>query len=123
MFDKHHTTGDKRPVKVNGRAIGWLAGDTFYKSVIGSKHKLRQPPAWAIDAEAFSREVKPNAAKIVVIDKEADVEYCASMETFVRHSFRFNRGFFDQYALPLQYWQTEGNGHRQLSLWGGGSNG
>ncbi|MHA2069188.1 MAG: hypothetical protein ACXABY_32920 [Candidatus Thorarchaeota archaeon] len=111
----------KRLIKVGNKVVGSLEGNRFIKSVNGSKHKLRQPPAWAIDAEAFDSEVRLNATEIVVIDKETDTKYHASVEIFARHSFRLNRGFGDQYALPLQFWQTSVNGNRQLSLWGGKS--
>ena len=120
MFKTHYNTGQKRPVKVDGKVIGWLSGEVFYKSVIGSKHRLRKPPAWAIDAEAFDAEIRPSATEIVVIDKETGTEFHASVEIFGRHSFRFNRGFFDQYGLPLQYWRVKNNGDRQLSLFEGG---
>lgn len=120
MLNTYYSTGQKEPVKVDGRIIGYLQNRTFYKSVIGSKHRLRKPPAYAIDAEAFDAEISPNATEIVVIDKETGTEYHASVETFGRHSFRFNRGFFDQYGLSLQYWRVKNNGDRQLSLFEGG---
>jgi len=122
MSKTDYITREKRLVEVGGKVIGWIEEDVFTKHVIGSKHKLLKPPAWAIDAEAFDREVKPNATEIVIVDKEADIEYHASAETFARHSFRFNRGFFDQYALPVRYWQPNSNERRQLSFWGGERN-
>lgn len=122
MVHVYSSTKDKRPVKVGSKVVGCLEGSKFIKSVKGSRHKLRCPPAWAIDAEAFDSEIKPNATEIAVIDKETGLEYQCSVETFVRHSFRFNRGFADQYALPLHLWHIQGNGHKQLSLWGGEGN-
>lgn len=113
----------KRPIKVDGRVIGWLANGIFYKSVTGSQHMLRSPRAWAIDANSFDRDIKPNATKIVVNDKETGIEYHTSVETFARNSFRFNRGFGTQYALPLQYFQTNDNRHEQLNLWRGDGSG
>jgi hypothetical protein len=71
-------------VKVGNRVVGCIEGNKFTKSVIGSKHRLRRPPAWAIDAEAFDGEVKPNAAEIVVIDKESGLEYHCTVEAFDR---------------------------------------
>ena len=106
---------------LDGKVIGWFEGDTFIKPVVGSKHKLRKPPSWAIQAEAFDEEVKPNARELVIIDRESGLRYRVSIETFARHSFRLNRGFGDQYALPIRFFQVEGNGHRQLTLWGNGN--
>ena len=109
----------KRPVKVGNKTVGTLENNKFIKSVNDSKHKLKYPPAWAIDADVFDKEIKPKVTEIIVLDKETGLKYHCSVKTFTRHSFRFNRGFADQYALPLQYWTVEGNGHKQLSLWGG----
>ena len=113
---------EKRVIKVGDKVVGCLKGDKFIKSVIGSKHQLRQPPAWAIDAEAFDVEVKPNASVIVVIDRETGIEYHCPVETFDKLKGELDRGFGRQYFLTLNHWEARGNGHQQLSLWGGGSN-
>ena len=51
----------KAAIKVGDRVVGYLEGngdkDKFTKSVVGSKHRLRCPPAWAIDAEVFDKEI------------------------------------------------------------------
>ncbi len=67
----------KKTVKVGNKIIGYLEGDKFIKPVIGSKHKLKYPPAWAIDAYAFDNEIEPNAIEIVIQDKELGLEYHA----------------------------------------------
>ena len=116
----------RQPVNLSdGRTIGWLEGDTFVKPVSGSKHRLRQPPAWAVDAEAFDQQVKSQAEEIVIWDRESDTKYRASIEDFDQHKGEFDRGFGRQYFLPLARWKTErnGNGGRQLSLWGGDGHG
>ena len=103
-------------LKVGDKVVGYLEANKFIKPVISSKHQLRQPPAWAIDAEAFDREVKPNASEIIVIDKETGIEYHASVETFDRLKGELNRGFGRQYYLTLEHWQVEDNGNRQLAF-------
>ena len=110
----------KKLVKCGDKVVGSLEDNRFIKLVIGSKHKLRCPRAWAIDAEAFDIEVKPNATEIAVIDKETGLEYHCSVEIFDRLKGELDRGFGRQYFLTLNHWQVEGNGHRQLSLWGNG---
>jgi len=109
-------------VRAHGKIIGYLQDHTFIKPVIGSKHMLRRPPAWAIDAEAFDEEIKPNITEFVVIDKGTGIEYHASVETFDRLKRELDRGFGRQYFLTLNHWQVRGNGHRQLSLWRENSN-
>jgi len=115
----------KRPIKVGNNVIGYLEDNRFIKTVSGSKHMLRTPKAWAIDAWAFDNEVKPNATAIAVVDKETDNEYHASVDTFDKLKGVLDRGFGRQYYLTLNNWNVKegNNGHQQLSLWGGDGNG
>jgi hypothetical protein len=113
----------RKTVKVGNRTIGYFNGDRFIKPVIGSKHKLKYPPAWAIDAYAFDNEIEPNTTEIVIQNKETGTEYYASAEHFKGHKGVLDRGFGKQYFLTLNYWEERGNGHHQLSLWGGNDNG
>ena len=112
-------TNGKRLVKVGNKVIGTLSDNKFIKHVKGSKHILRHPPAIAIDTGAFDIEIRPNATEIIVIDTETSHEYYCSTDTFTRHYFKFNRGYGEQYACPINYFKEKGNGHHQLSLWGG----
>ena len=120
MLKYHCSTKDKRLVRVNGRIIGKIEDGIFTKSVIGSKHMLRCPPAWAIQGDAFENEVKTNAKEIVVIDKETNIQYRTTVEIFDSQKGTLDRGFGKQYFLTLNHWEERGNGHHQLSLWGGG---
>jgi len=126
MLDIYSSTNTKhrRLVKVGDKIVGHLEGNRFIKTVIGSKHRLRRPPAWAIDAEAFDTEVKPNATEIVVLDRETDTEYHCTVETFDRLKGELDRGFGRQYFLTLNHWEVRGNGHRELSPleWAGKNN-
>jgi len=124
MLNVYSNTKERKLVKVGEKIVGYIEGRKFIKSVTGSKHKLRCPLAWAIDAEVFDREVEPNATEIVIIDKETGIKYHVSVETFDRLKGELDRGFGRQYFLMLNHWQVEsnGNGHKQLSLWGGESN-
>lgn len=108
----------RKALKVGNKTIGYFDGDRFIKPVIGSKHRLKYPPAWAIDAHAFDSEVMLHATEIVIQDKESGLEYHASVETFDRLKGELDRGFGRQYFLTLNHWQERGNGHQQLSLWG-----
>jgi len=107
------------PVKVHGKTIGCLGENTFVKRVRGSKHRLRCPPAWAIDAEAFDTQVKPNATEFVILDTESGLEYRCPVETFDRLKRVLSRGFGRQYYMVLSRWEIGGNAHRQLGLWEG----
>lgn len=118
MAQIYSNTKEKRLVKVGDKVVGCLEGDKFLKAVIGSRHRLRYPPAWAIDAEAFDREVKPKTTRLVVIDKETGLEYHCPTETFDQLKGELDRGFGRQYFLTLKHWEVRGNGHKQLTLLG-----
>ena len=121
MAQVYCNTRKKKIVKVGEKIIGRLEDGIFYKHVRGSCHMLLKPRAWAIDAEAFDNEIKPNVTELVAIDKETGIEYHCPVEKFDRHKGELDRGFGRQYFLTLNHWEARGNGHHQLSLWGGGS--
>ena len=102
----------------DGRVAGTIDGETFVKRVVGSKHRLRQPPAWSIQAEVYAR-IRHQVTSIVVLDAETGTEYRTSVETFDKHKGELDRGFGKQYYLTLNHWQVVSNGvhGRQLELW------
>lgn len=119
MVHLYSNTSGRKLIKVGNKVVGYLEGNHFIKWVMGSKHRLRCPPAWAIDADAFNTDIRPNATEIIVIDKEAGLKYRCPVETFDRLKGVLDRGFGRQYFLPISNWKvTEPNGPRQLSLWG-----
>ena len=115
MLNSHSST--KRNVRVNGKVIGVLEGRRFTKTVVGSRHKLRQPEAWAVDAGAFDTEISSHANEIVVVDREAQIEYRVPTSVFIEHSGEMDRGYGRQYFLTLPYWRAVNVG--QLPLLGG----
>ena len=86
----------KKLVKVDNKIVGFIENNRFIKEVKGSKHKLRHPQAWAIDADVFDSEISPSATQILIIDKGTSHEYHCSTDTFIRHAFKLNRGFGEQ---------------------------
>ncbi len=97
----------KRPVRYGEKVIGCLEGRTFVKPVVGSKHRLNSPPAWAIDAEVFDQEVRPYATDFVVLDRESGCRYRCSVETFDAFKQVLDRGFGRQYFLTANHWRTD----------------
>jgi hypothetical protein len=121
MLNIDCNTKEKRIIKVNHKVIGYIENSQFVKPVEGSKHQLKCPPAWAIDAEIFDREVMPNSSEIVIVDKENGNHYVTTTQNFDAKKKPLNRGFGRQYYLPLCFWKLEKPGSEQLSLlvWGG----
>ena len=109
----------KTPIWVGGRIVGYIQDNCFRKRVKGSLHRLRIPRAWCISKDAFYEQILPHAECIIVEDAEAGVTYICPTDEFAKHCFEIQRGSFEsQLALTLEHWQVEGNGSKQLSLWG-----
>jgi hypothetical protein len=117
MSISYSNTKLRHIVRVDDKIVGTIENNTFTKSVTASKHQLRRPPAWAIDAQAFDEQIKLQADEIVIFDKESGIKYHTLVETFDHLKRQLNRGFGKQYFLTLNHWQVEENGYRQLGLW------
>ena len=105
---------EQMPIKAQGKIIGFLKGSQFVKTVLGSKHKLRFPPAWAIDAAAYEKDVRNKAREILITDKETGLKYRTSVEEFEAFKRELDRGFGRQYFLPIKYWAVEKTEEEQL---------
>lgn len=97
-----------------GRVIGDIDGGVFYKRVNPEIHMVRRPPSWATDADSFDREVAPNCHTIVLIDITSDKQWEVSVEMFLKHRFKLNRGHGKQYALVLKWWTLIPQAQRRL---------
>ncbi len=99
-----HTT----PIYVAQRVIGMVAGDTFHKSILGSKHMLRRPHAIAFDRCTLRDAAAAGASFAAILDRETGATYTISFETIHTHSFPVFRGHGDQVAVPLDHWVING---------------
>ena len=87
-----------------GRMVGYIDNHIFFKDVIGSKHMLRKPAAWAIDADIFDKAIAPLCYSIHIIDKETSKIYKCGVKTFRENKQSLDRKFGKQYFLELVYW-------------------
>lgn len=112
------STKNRVPVRAGDKVIGVIEETTFVKPVYGSRHRLRTPSAWAIDAVAFDAQVKPYAKEIIIWDRESGTKYRASVEHFDRQKRSLSRGFGLQYFLVLSEWEVQPgpDAPRQLAL-------
>jgi hypothetical protein len=110
-------THQKRCVMLDGRVVGEIDGNTFFKSVHASKHQLKSPPAWSIDADIFDKEIKPDCTQILIKDQETGNQYQCSIETFDQFKRNLDRGYGHQYYLTIDRWDIETKGEKQLKLW------
>ena len=109
------------PIRVAGRVVGVVDGDTFTKRVRGSIHQLRTPRAWCLDLRSLDDAEAAGAVRVEIHDVESGCVYRADIALIRRRGFRVSRGFGVQVALPLELWAVTRPGQpaaRQLSLAG-----
>ncbi len=115
----HSTMGQ---VYAQGRVVGEVRGGVFCKTVRGSAHMLRKPPAWALDLGSLLQAEKLGAKSVELRDTDTGNRYRATIEQVRRYGFVFDRGWGRQIGLPLDRWTVTrpGESHtEQLSLFGG----
>lgn len=97
----------KTNVKVGHKIIGYVENETFYKTIRGSRHLLRNPRAICFDIATLIQARAIGAKFIQVYDKETRFTYHASMDDlFGSNSFPVNYGFNPQRGLALKYWEA-----------------
>lgn len=89
-----------------GVVVGRIEDRVFLKHVYGSKHMVRIPMGWAIDADIFDRVIAPNCYSIHIIDRETGTKYIAGVDTFTRNRQPLDRGHGKQYFLNLIHWES-----------------
>lgn len=92
----------------HGKTVGFIQDRVFSKEVYGSKHMLRKPMAWAIDADIFDRVISPNCYSIQVIDLETRAKYIVGVNAFKNKCQTLDRKWGKQYYLELVHWQVRG---------------
>lgn len=120
-FHRQYTTVGvgSQPIFVGGRCVGYVAGGVFVKSVRGSVHQLRRPPAWCLDAGSLDEAEALGALRVEIYDTETGNRYTASVRLIREKGFALDRGFGRQIGLPLELWQVQRPGEanaQQLPL-------
>ncbi|MBC8508213.1 MAG: hypothetical protein H8D34_25410 [Chloroflexi bacterium] len=91
------------------RVVGYIIGDTFYKTVSGSKHFLRQPPAIMFDVQSLESAQRYGAKNVQVKDRETERIYAATIALIWEKPIYKNYGFGAQVGLCLKDWTVNGN--------------
>jgi len=85
---------------------GRLAGDVLKKHhARGSEHRLRKPPAWAIDLDDLDAAEALGALYVNIRDTEARRHYWAALSTIRARGVTLERGRGEQVALTLEWWR------------------
>ncbi|MCK7467069.1 MAG: hypothetical protein MZU91_02185 [Desulfosudis oleivorans] len=90
--------------RVGKFVVGYVRGDTFFKTLSGSKHFKRKPAGIANDVSAIRDALNAGASWTEVTDRETGTIYRASIELINSMGIRFNEGFGNQINLLFQYW-------------------
>ena len=112
--DVHHSTPNLKnqtgtPIySGDGRVVGEVRNDIFYKCVKASVHFLRQPPAIAFDIVSLQSAAEAGAESVEVLDTESGRVYQTSIGNIWANGRRFNRGHNDQIFLVLNRWSVDG---------------
>ena len=96
------------PIYIGRTVIGNVDGDTFHKTISGSKHLLRRPRAICFDRCTLLDAAAAGAARAEIFDRETGTTYAATFETIDAHSFPVRRGHGDQVGVTLDHWSVNG---------------
>ena len=104
------STGNQHriPVSVNGKPVGYVAGDTFHKAIQGSKHMLRTPKAICFDRCTLRDAAAAGATCAEIFDRETGTTYTTTLATIDAVGFPVRRGFGDQVGISLDHWSING---------------
>lgn len=101
-----HAQYNATPIHAQGRVVGHVRGEVFYKTAHSSRHMWRWPPAWAFDVASIGEAEAAGARFVEVFDKDTGTVYRASIAAIRQKGFSLNRGYGQQVALPLPHWET-----------------
>ena len=97
------SNGKSIQIFVSRRHVGDIVNGVFKKSISGSRHILRKPPAIALSVEALRLADQAGAHDIQITDIESARLYTCSIEYFKQFAFPLQRGGFEpQLALQLE---------------------
>ena len=91
----------------SGKIIGKVSGDVFCKKVVKSKHLLRKWDAWGIDKTVMDNLIRNGISKIIIHEKEEDVDYETSVKDFVEKGKEEDFGHGKQMFLSLVNFKKE----------------
>ena len=89
---------------VDGKVAGTIENGVFIKRARHPSQMLQKPRAWAVDCEAFLKQIKPYTHTMRVEDFTTDTVYEIPTKLFDEKKKLLNRRFGTQYFLPLHYW-------------------
>jgi translation initiation factor IF-1 len=105
-------------ISVGTQIVGSVKNGIFFKRIHGSRHFLRKPLAISFDNNTITEAQEAGATRVEILNLEDGKVYLATIAHILEKGIRINRGFGDQVALPLSYWQVKQTGKIETSKWG-----
>lgn len=109
------STVNPHPLQVKtkrGQVIGVVVSGIFRKDkVYGSRHMMRRPHGWALDAASLAQAEGYGADLVQLTDQETGSVYRASISLIKEKGLQINRGYGRQICLPLEFWEVDSNVH------------
>lgn len=119
QLQAYSTTGQ---VYAQGKVVGQVRGDVFYKTVKRSIHLYRALPGWAVDVVNLDDVERRGARWVELFDKESGARYRATIAEIRRHGRLLNhKNYGRQLCLHLDSWTVTRPGEvqaEQLPLFG-----
>lgn len=103
--DKGASLRIKADPKGTKKTVGMFEDGVLRKKVKGSKHRLRNLNAWAIDAGIVDG-LGDTLKFIEVTDTETGMVYTVSATVFRGRRRMIDYGWGAQYALSIQHWEV-----------------
>ena len=93
-------------IYAQGKPVGHVDIKTgiFHKTCRASLHMLRKPAGWALDVGSLDEAERAGAHTVEITDAEANKTYVASIRQIRSAGILLDRGFGQQFALPLTAW-------------------
>jgi len=108
IIAEHRTS---RIARFDGRVAWVIDGRVLRRTIDGSRHLLRQPPAIAFDAAEYQR-LRREFDRIAVKDRESGIIYRITASDFDAKRELLDRGYGLQYYVCLEHWQTTQGGYQ-----------
>lgn len=90
-------------ITVGDKLVGRYDSDTntFWKSVSGRKHLMRNLDAWGIQSEIVDK-MQPKNPKIIITDSDDGTVYETDARAYHEYAFKRDFGFGAQHFLPRE---------------------
>ncbi len=93
--------------RADGKVVGEIRGEVFYKRLRASKHFLFTPLAIANDLDVLAQAKERGARIVEIFDRESKHTYRASIARIWDKGFAVSRGHGEQIALVLKEWTRD----------------